>query len=317
MAKKKNKQTDDIQSLLAEKQQIRQWLDRLDMAADKIPEAVRAKVRGDYQRRLDVIVEELKGFKDEMGTALAEQRKARQALAREEAAQAERLAEAELRHTVGEYDEGTWSDVKTDILEGLVKVREDLKKAEAEIKRLEEALATMADEGAKAADVGTEAELLEEPEAEEAAVVAGGEELTLPDIDEEDVAGLADDEISEPRSEQRDAFDELAFLRSVTEDESHGPQASRASGVHRLSSQDLVSPVEELEPGGEPMADSPDEARAKKQVGAEGVKPIDTGGKARPKQGTADKTVKCGECGAMNLPTEWYCERCGAELAAL
>lgn len=29
------------------------------------------------------------------------------------------------------------------------------------------------------------------------------------------------------------------------------------------------------------------------------------------------KTLKCTECGAMNYPTEWYCERCGAELAAL
>ena len=29
------------------------------------------------------------------------------------------------------------------------------------------------------------------------------------------------------------------------------------------------------------------------------------------------KTLKCGECGALNRPTEWYCERCGAELAAV
>jgi len=29
------------------------------------------------------------------------------------------------------------------------------------------------------------------------------------------------------------------------------------------------------------------------------------------------KTLKCQECGALNYPTEWYCERCGAELAAL
>lgn len=29
------------------------------------------------------------------------------------------------------------------------------------------------------------------------------------------------------------------------------------------------------------------------------------------------KTLKCSECGALNYPTEWYCERCGAELAAL
>jgi hypothetical protein len=29
------------------------------------------------------------------------------------------------------------------------------------------------------------------------------------------------------------------------------------------------------------------------------------------------KTLKCQECGTLNYPTEWYCERCGAELAAL
>jgi hypothetical protein len=29
------------------------------------------------------------------------------------------------------------------------------------------------------------------------------------------------------------------------------------------------------------------------------------------------KTLKCQECGTMNYPTEWYCERCGAELAAV
>jgi hypothetical protein len=29
------------------------------------------------------------------------------------------------------------------------------------------------------------------------------------------------------------------------------------------------------------------------------------------------KTLRCQECNTMNYPTEWYCERCGAELAAL
>jgi hypothetical protein len=29
------------------------------------------------------------------------------------------------------------------------------------------------------------------------------------------------------------------------------------------------------------------------------------------------KTLKCGECGALNVPTEWYCEECGSELATV
>ena len=32
---------------------------------------------------------------------------------------------------------------------------------------------------------------------------------------------------------------------------------------------------------------------------------------------TQAKTLKCAECGELNRPTEWYCERCGAELASL
>jgi hypothetical protein len=37
----------------------------------------------------------------------------------------------------------------------------------------------------------------------------------------------------------------------------------------------------------------------------------------RDKSNESAKTLKCGECGAANYPTEWYCERCGAELASL
>ena len=43
---------------------------------------------------------------------------------------------------------------------------------------------------------------------------------------------------------------------------------------------------------------------------------------AEPMSGVAagapqEKTLRCPDCGAMNFATEWYCERCGGELAAL
>jgi hypothetical protein len=40
-------------------------------------------------------------------------------------------------------------------------------------------------------------------------------------------------------------------------------------------------------------------------------------GRPTPRTSQAVKTLKCAECGSMNYPTEWYCERCGGELAAL
>jgi len=37
----------------------------------------------------------------------------------------------------------------------------------------------------------------------------------------------------------------------------------------------------------------------------------------RPSEADASaKTLRCAECGTNNLPTEWYCEKCGAELSA-
>jgi hypothetical protein len=40
-------------------------------------------------------------------------------------------------------------------------------------------------------------------------------------------------------------------------------------------------------------------------------------GRPTPRTSQAIKTLKCQECGTLNYPTEWYCERCGGELAAL
>ena len=54
----------------------------------------------------------------------------------------------------------------------------------------------------------------------------------------------------------------------------------------------------------------------------EDAPPATSGGRptsaiSRDTSGEGIKSLKCGECGALNYPTEWYCERCGAELASL
>jgi len=41
-----------------------------------------------------------------------------------------------------------------------------------------------------------------------------------------------------------------------------------------------------------------------------------TFGQLTPRTSEAVKSLKCQECGTLNFPTEWYCERCGGELAA-
>lgn len=39
-------------------------------------------------------------------------------------------------------------------------------------------------------------------------------------------------------------------------------------------------------------------------------------GRPTPRTSEAIKSLRCQECGTLNFPTEWYCERCGGELAA-
>lgn len=50
------------------------------------------------------------------------------------------------------------------------------------------------------------------------------------------------------------------------------------------------------------------------QISSGFSKPIRTPADARPE---VNKTLKCPECGTANYPTEWYCERCGGELATM
>ncbi|HEU4628221.1 MAG TPA: hypothetical protein VFS08_00690, partial [Gemmatimonadaceae bacterium] len=50
---------------------------------------------------------------------------------------------------------------------------------------------------------------------------------------------------------------------------------------------------------------------------AEAPAPPPTPAAASAAGGQQAKTLRCQECGTMNYPTEWYCERCGGELATL
>jgi hypothetical protein len=110
----------------------------------------------------------------------------------------------------------------------------------------------------------------------------------------------------QPEEKKHDPVDELAFLKSVTEDaRGGGVSPRRASGAQYQPAEPGVSPTPPEPPAPPPMATrAPRITQETDPVIAEsGEEPV--------------KTLKCKDCGTMNLPTEWYCENCGAELAAL
>ncbi len=276
MTKGSSKSTAIIQRLLDERRQYQAWIARLNAAADATPESVRARVRADYEARLAAVTEELRVHAESARQAIEQKKHLRAELQKKEALVAERLTEAELRHAVGEYDEAQWAQVHKDVLAELMRVREERQALESDLEKLEE----------------LDLLVREKPAAGGSARAPGAG--TAPPAGAAPAAGTA-----------RGPADELAFIKSVTEDEAGAaPSPRRASGA-------------QYQPAipSEPAAPSP-------PAGARLAPPPAAPATPTPRDRAAAedasaKTLRCRECGTMNLPTEWYCEQCGAELAAV
>lgn len=297
MAPSTSESLSSIDSLLQQRAQFEQWLTRLDSASDKAPPAVRQRVRSDYEGRLKSVIEELRGHSATIGEELERHRASQAELDRERRVAEEALAEAEVRHTVGEFTEEEWTRINDESQANLTRLREGLGNVGSEISRLAEvqSLITAAPKRAeppapppppasppKAEIPEPEPELIIEPELEI-------ERETPPPTPSPAPAAAAR---PSPRREPAapPPGDELAFLKSVSEEE-RKPAARRPSN-----------------PGGGHTASRVSESAAPAaQAGTAGKTATPTGA----------KTLKCGECGTLNRPTEWYCERCGAELAGL
>lgn len=264
-----------LDALLRDRAQYQGWLARLDENSGRVPASVTDKVRRDYEGRLAGVLEQLKAHAGAVGTALDRLRVSLGALETRDAAAAERLAEAELRHLVGEYDDGAWEQLKGDVDGERRGLHADMEHTRQEIARL--------------ADV--QAIILEVPEtpnpaalAREAAVAAEAAAVAAPPAPPEPAptappaavapplpAGVT---VLEPAPEPATLFapskpkalDELDFLKSVTDEAAEQPAVATRTTT------------------------------------------------AAPEKG---KAVRCRECGHDNRPSDWYCDRCGAEISDL
>jgi hypothetical protein len=141
------------------------------------------------------------------------------------------------------------------------------------------------------------------------------------------------------------SFDELAFLQSVVDVANGGqpaaaprpaPKPVPAPAPVRPTGSALAAQPPAAPQRREPFTARKPEPRPEDRIQKQGegaaplIRPKQGGGSSlaanisgnnpiilRDKPSESAKTLKCAECGAMNYPTEWYCERCGAELASL
>ncbi|HEX5633130.1 MAG TPA: hypothetical protein VFX50_07880, partial [Gemmatimonadales bacterium] len=125
-----------VDQLLLQRAKYEQWLSRLDASGTKAPESVRTKVRADYEARLKGVMAELRTHVESVETALKARRETVSGLDGRRADVEERLAEAEVRHAVGEYNDDEWSAVATEAQAVLDDLAQRLAVEQAEISRL-------------------------------------------------------------------------------------------------------------------------------------------------------------------------------------
>ena len=325
-----------IEALLQERARFQQWLVKLDSAASSAPPAVRAKVRADYQSRLQAVIEELKSHAETIRSALERHREAQGDLQGRRAQAEEALAEAEVRHVVGEYADNDWEQMRTQTTHTIESLQVELEKIGKEVDRLVEVQGFIS-EAPPPAPIA-QAEPLVEPEAEpepepepvpiaELEPVPAGprpepaiEMLPDPTPDVAAAAGsppsldqvpdLTAAPVGAPRFVPKPAVEPARGRAPVTAPAAPAPRSVGAPG-DELAFLKSVS--------GDDRKPAP--RRSGETARPEAAEPVATSSapqpSAKPGQASQSKTLKCGECGTLNRPTEWYCERCGAELAAL
>ncbi len=296
----------EVETLLATRQQLADWLDKIEAAGSKTPPSVRDRVRSDYQGRLGQVVEQLRGHSDVISSTLQGLRTQAEEFEELRNEEQETLAEAELRHTVGEYSDEEWSRVEKDCSGKIRGMDEEIDRLGGEIGRLGDIYAQIAPPAppppaTRRKDSETALRSPEPPVVvarDEPAAVASAPEPATPVVPAPielpeaprfvPRGGLKPRESGPARAipfpsapvgsreppAPAPAVDELTFLKSMTIDPRNATGQASSTSVAT-----------------EPKSE-------------------------RPSQ-TVAKTLKCGECGALNRPTEWYCERCGAELAAV
>ena len=344
--------TSTVGGLMEERRCYETWLAALEAKRAETPKHVYARVHADYTSRLESVVGRLSGQVEGLRSEITTLATRIASIEEQQHRARDERAEAELRAHVGEMTPSDWETAaaKADtLIHDLGRQHVD---AEAALARTKEFLADaerpatppVASDPIAASPVGGKADTSTElplapsrgttnvpiQRTATGQVPAVARLRPLPGREEpaSESSTSAASATPEP-STRAPNFDELAFLSSVV-DEDAPPEAP----MYRPTAAARVEPVARPAP---PPSRNPFAQRAQDKIinndGAAGPK-IESkraAGKSglaanvsgnnpiilRDKTNEAAKTLKCGECGATNYPTEWYCERCGAELASM
>ncbi len=343
-----------VVALTDERRRFEQWLEALEARRAATPERVFLRVHADYSARRDAAAEQLLGHVGALRGELSVLAARLTELHDAELAARDALAEAELRAHVGELESGAWERTARDGEQQVSELVAQQRALDAEITRARELLQE-AERPSNRSGVSMPAEptVSAVPDSAEASVhvpeavaplnVAEEPGLappmeTWPDPPTELPASViaaevellneeqgmpessAPDTTSAPR--RSNGFDEIAFVTSVVDTPSGsidlaptepGDEHARRDSFAMQGMEDGIVNLTDEQSGGALEGTAPGRHGKPLAANVTGNVPI----VLRDKPLEAVKSLKCGECGAANYPTEWYCERCGSELASL
>ena len=330
---------DALNALMEERNRYEQWLAQLEARKGTTPTHVFDRVRGDYGERLNKVLDTLSGrATDLQATAGTLAEKVAELYASETTLRDER-AEAELRAAVGEFTLEHAREVMQRCDEAISTLGSERATVGAELGRVQEILAVAVrppTPPAGEAPIVPIESLAPPPGAAPAPapVEAAPARVRTP------VAAAPAKPSPAPAPS---SFDELAFLNSVVDKPASAPRPTtpvqapppspepRAQAMHaappaRVAMHDHVDSdvpaTAGLAPSRRTAAPTPvlTSTPLVEKEGMDANSNLTPGSipaflKDMPTEQI--KTLKCQECGTMNYPTEWYCERCGGELAAM
>ena len=279
MAEKEPVSLDALNGLLKERQRYEEWLGALEEKRATTPDSVYQRVQSDYQTRLREVSSKLAERAGELRENIDALTVRLEEISRQEPQQREARQEAELRAAVGEYTDKQWKEIGGAWDKELARLVKEKAALDAQLNELNRIFALS----------------VKEKQAE--AIAAG--------------RAVSGDGSRPPISPvvSRPAIPEPPMLNPPARVEQ--PIAARA----------------QQPPQNAPSSRSPfDEFPVLRPGSGSGTPPSTavatppsvpkTGGTQDPRS-EQHKTLKCPECGAANYPTEWYCERCGGELATM
>ena len=286
MNKAKTNALDALRALIAERQQYEQWLSTLEAKKEGTPGHVFERVQADYNGRLGRVVNEIRGHAEELQLSISTLSSRLVEVAREEDTRREGLQEAELRAAVGEYEPDQWNQLKSEAEQALEKIAADRKSLDDQlgelrsIQKLSEATGPQIEAAAVASASPAPAPRVETPREEMKSTPEPVMEAAQQPL-------IVSDPPSAPPPVEREVRGTPSQERLPLAE----PVAEAASSVASATSR--------------PRSKTPSSSAAAQRARSEVAKP------------DAAKTLKCPECGTPNYPTEWYCERCGGELATV